>query len=297
MTDAALRCRGLTKRFGTLTALDGLDLEVAAGDVFAFLGPNGAGKSTTIRLLLGLSKPSAGQVALWGDDPADREIRRRVGYLPGELRLDDKATGRQLLDHWARLRGGIDPAYQTSLVDRLGLDPNRPVRELSTGNRRKVGLVGAFMPRPDLLVLDEPTKGLDPLVQAEFLEMVREVNAQGTTVFLSSHDLAEVQRVADRAAVLRRGRLVAEDSIETLRHATRQRFEAYFDEPVPADELAACAGVANLVVEGDRAQWTVTEGLQAVLAVLGAHPVRTLIAPEPDLEDAFFALYHQEGQP
>ncbi len=167
-------------------------------------------------------------------DPAEGERRRRVGYLPGELRLDDRSTGRQLLDHWARLRGGIDPDYRAALTDRLGLDPTRAVRELSTGNRRKVGLIGAFMSRPDLLILDEPTKGLDPLVQAEFLQMVREVNAAGTTVFLSSHDLGEVQRVADRAAVLRQGRLVADDSIENLRHAARQRFEAYFDGPVPS---------------------------------------------------------------
>ncbi len=294
MTIPALRCVGLTKRFGTLTALDNLDLDVAAGCVYGYLGPNGAGKSTTIRMLLGLSRPTAGHVELLGGSPTDPLVRRRVGYLPGELRLDDRTSAGELLDHWARLRGGVEPAYRASLVERLGLDPSRPARQLSTGNRRKVGLVGAFMSRPELLVLDEPTSGLDPLVQAEFLTMVTEVEAAGSTVFLSSHILSEVQHVASQVAVLRRGRLVAQDTVDNLRHAARQHFEAYFDGPVPLADLKALPGVADLHVNDGHARWTAVGPVQPVLAILAAHPVRTLIAPEPDLEDAFFAIYRRD---
>jgi ABC-2 type transport system ATP-binding protein len=243
-------------------------------------------------MLLGLSHPTAGRAEVFGGDPGDPVIRRRLGYLPGELRLDERATGQQLLDHWARLRCGVDRGYRAAVVERLGLDPSRPVRQLSSGNRRKIGLVGAFMSQPDLLILDEPSNGLDPLVQAEFLTMVIEARDRGATVFLSSHILSEVQRVADRVAVLREGRLVAENSVEALRHTARQPFHAYFDDQVPAAELAATTGVDDLRIDGARAEWNVVGSLQPVLAVLAQHPVRTLVVREPNLEDAFFAIYH-----
>ena len=213
------------------------------------------------------------------------------------VRLDDRCTGGELLDYWGRLRGGVDAAYRDRLVERFQLDPGRSVRHLSSGNRRKVGLVGAFMARPQVLVLDEPTNGLDPLVQAEFLALLQEVRGDGATVFLSSHVLSEVQRVADRVAVLRRGRLVHESTVDALRLVARQPFDVHFDGPAPAAALAAVPGLEELRVEGHHGTWVVTGSLQPLLAVLAAHPVRTLSAPEPDLESAVLALYGGRGTP
>ncbi len=294
---AAIRCEGLTKRFGSVTALGGLTLEVGAGSIVGYLGANGAGKTTTIRLLLGLLRPDAGWAELLGGDPARAESRRRVGYLPGELRLEERCTAAELLHHWGRLRGGVDAAYRDGLVERFQLDPGRRVAQLSAGNRRKVGLVGALMARPRLLVLDEPTNGLDPLVQAEFVALLEEVRRDGATVFLSSHVLAEVQRTADRVAVLREGRLVREGAVDDLRHIARQPFEVHFDGAVPAAALAAVPGLSDLRVEGGRARWVVSGPLQPLLAVLAAHPVRSLSVPEPDLESAVLALYGTQGSP
>ncbi|HUY98440.1 MAG TPA: ABC transporter ATP-binding protein [Verrucomicrobiae bacterium] len=289
----AIRCEHLSKRFGAVTALEALSLEVGGGTIFGYLGANGAGKTTTIRLLLGLLRPDAGHVAVLGGDPRAPESRRQVGYLPAELRLDHRCTAFELLSHWATLRGGVERAYRDRLIERVQLDPGRRVRQLSSGNRRKVGLVAAFMARPRLLVLDEPTQGLDPLVQAEFVALLREVRGEGATVFLSSHVLTEVQRCADRVAVLRRGSVVREGTVETLRHLARQPFDVEFDGPAPTAELAAVPGVADLWVDGGHARWVVTGPLQPLLAVLAAHPVRSLSAPEPDLEAAVLSLYSE----
>jgi ABC-type multidrug transport system ATPase subunit len=208
-----IRCDALKKRFAHVIALDRLDLEVPPGQVVGFLGPNGAGKSTTIRILLDLARPDGGSVEVLGEDPrtGGPALRQRIGYLPGELRLDERLTVAQTLHSWARLRGGgVDRGFLDKLCERLSLDPSRETRGLSSGNRRKVGLIGAFMARPELLILDEPTGGLDPLVQAEFQTMVEEARSDGATVFLSSHVLSEVQRVATHVVVIRRGRAVIE---------------------------------------------------------------------------------------
>jgi ABC-2 type transport system ATP-binding protein len=206
---------GLSKDFGGGRGLFGLDLEVARGEVFGFLGPNGAGKSTTMRLLLDLIRPTAGSARILGLDTRKEsvEIRRRVGFLPGDLALYPKLTGRAQLDYLAQLRPGVDQRVRDSLVDRFGADLDRSIRQLSTGNRQKLGLIQAFMHEPELLILDEPIAGLDPLVQQSFHALLGEVSAQGRTVFLSSHTLSEVERVTDRLAILREGRLVVVDSL------------------------------------------------------------------------------------
>ena len=209
---AAIATHGLTKRYrADVAALDGLELEVGRGEVFGFLGPNGAGKSTTIRLLLDLIRPTAGTASLLGLDTRRDGVqaRRRVGYLPGDLRLADRLTGREQLDSLARLRGTTRPELRDTLVERFGVTLDRPIRELSKGNRQKLGVVQAFMHRPELLILDEPTSGLDPLLQEEFRLLLRETAADGRTVFLSSHSLDEVQHAADRLALIRDGRLSA----------------------------------------------------------------------------------------
>src|SRR6516165_2981503 len=221
---------GLTKDYGSGRGLFGLDLEVRQGEVFGFLGPNGAGKSTTMRLLLDLIRPTSGSARVLGLDTRGQsvEIRRRVGFLPGDWALYPKLTGRVVLDYLARLRGGVDPRVRDSLVARFDADLGRPIRQLSTGNRQKLGLVQAFMHEPELLILDEPIAGLDPLVQQSFHTLLREVSAPGRTVFLSSHTLSEVERVAERVGVLRRGRLVVGDSLEKLRKVALQRLEIEF---------------------------------------------------------------------
>jgi ABC-2 type transport system ATP-binding protein len=293
----AIRCAGVHKHFGAVRALDGLDLEVERGLIVGYLGPNGAGKSTTIRILLDLARADRGTVEVLGEDPrtAGPALRRRIGYLPGELRLDDRLTVEETLRSWSRLRDEqVDEAYMGELCERLDLDRTRATRTLSSGNRRKVGLVGAFMARPELLVLDEPTGGVDPLVQAEFLALAGEVRGEGRTVFLSSHVLSEVQRLADAVIVLRAGRAVASGSVDDLRRAARQPFNVWFEGDAPADALRRVPGVAQLEIRGAEASGVVEGSPHELLALLAAHPVAHLLMPEPDLEEAFLRYYEEE---
>jgi ABC-2 type transport system ATP-binding protein len=294
---SVIRCRDVVKRFGALAALDRLELDVAPGRIVGYLGPNGAGKSTTIRILLDLARADSGEVRVLGQDPraAGPALRRRIGYLPGELRLDDRLTVDQTLRAWARIRGNVEDAYVDELCSRLGLDRSRSAGDLSSGNRRKVGLVGALMARPELLILDEPTSGVDPLVQEAFLELVREARDEGRTVFLSSHDLSEVQRVADEVVVIRSGRTVATGSVEEVRGTARQTFLVRFDGPVPEAELRALASVDQLEVHGQEATGRLTGPPGELLRVLAGHRVDHLVMPEPDLEEAFLHFYEEEA--
>ena len=291
--DPVITCAQVVKRFGAITALDRLDLTVPHGAVVGYLGPNGAGKSTTIRLLLDLARPDGGEVRVLGEDPRGRpELRRRIGYLPGELRLDDRLRVDETLRSWAALRGGVDEAHVRTLCERLGLDPSRQTRGLSSGNRRKVGLVGAFMARPELLVLDEPTAGVDPLVQATVLDLVEEARDEGRTVFLSSHVLSEVQRVADHIIVIRAGRTVASGDLDGLRRTARQAFTAWFaDDDVPEDALRRVPGLRSLEVRGREVQGTIEGAPNDLLAVLATARLEHLVLPELDLEQAFLSYY------
>jgi ABC-2 type transport system ATP-binding protein len=288
---------GLSKDYGSGRGLFGLDLEVRRGEVFGFLGPNGAGKSTTMRLLLDLIRPTSGAARVLGLDTVrdSLEIRRRVGFLPGDMALYPKLTGRATLDYLAQLRGGVDARVRDALVERFGADIDRPVRQLSTGNRQKLGLVQAFMHEPELLILDEPIAGLDPLVQQSFHSLLAEVSAQGRTVFLSSHTLSEVERVTQRLAILRQGRLVVVDSLENLRKVAVQRLEIEFSEPVAADEFRALPGVTEAHAEGR----TVTVGFEGsadtVVKAAAAHEVRAIRPREDDLEDIFLHYYRADS--
>jgi len=287
---------GLTKDYGSGRGLFGLDLEVRQGEVFGFLGPNGAGKSTTMRLLLDLIRPTSGSARLLGLDSVrdSREIRRRVGFLPGDLAMYQKLTGRAMLDYLAQLRGGVDPRTRDALVERFGADIDRPIRQLSTGNRQKIGLVQAFMHEPELLILDEPIAGLDPLVQQSFHALLGEVSAEGRTVFLSSHTLSEVERVTQRLAILRQGRLVVVDSLANLRKVAVQRLEIEFGEPVDAAEFRALPGVTEANADGR----TVTVGFEgsadAVVKAAAAHDILAIRPREEDLEDIFLHYYRSE---
>ena len=288
---------GLTKDYGSERGLFGLDLEVQQGEIFGFLGPNGAGKSTTMRLLLDLIKPTSGVARILGLDSVrdSLEIRRRVGFLPGDFALYPKLSGRVMLDYLAQLRGGVNPRVRDALIERFGADIDRPVRQLSTGNRQKLGLVQAFMHEPELLILDEPIAGLDPLVQQSFHALLAELSAQGRTVFLSSHTLSEVERVTRRLAILRQGRLVVVDSLENLRKVAVQRLEIEFAAPFDAEEFRALPGVTEVRADGR----TVTVGFEgsadAVVKTAAAHEVRAIHPREEDLEDIFLHYYRADG--
>ncbi|GLY06544.1 ABC transporter ATP-binding protein [Actinoplanes sp. NBRC 101535] len=294
MTDPALRAVQLTKRYGRLTALDTLDLDVQPGEVFGFLGPNGAGKSTTIRLLLGLARPSAGRAEVFGVDAADvARAHRHLAYVPADVALWPQLTGAEILHLQARTGPGTDTAYRDELVERFALDPSKPARTYSTGNRQKVALIAAFATRAPLLVLDEPTSGLDPLMEQQFRAAVRQARDRGQTVFLSSHQLAEVEAVCDRVGILRAGRLVAVSSISELRGLHRSEVTITFTGTAP--DLTSIAGVAGVEAAGQgRVRFTMTGPPAPALRALAVAEVTALAVREPSLEEIFLDYYGQQ---
>ena len=296
----AIDISALTKRYGRTTALHGVDLAIEPGRVFGVIGPNGAGKTTTMRILLDIIRPTSGTVRVLGEDPreAGPALRRRIGYLPGELAMDTRVSGRALLTHYAHLNGSSDRARISALAERLGLDLGRPVRSLSKGNKQKVGLVQAFAHSPDLLVLDEPTSGLDPLVQQEFLSMVREARAAGQTVFLSSHVISEIEQVADEVAVLRDGRIIDVSTVERLRAAALRDIRVTVPSAAGetfAAELTRLDSAHDVTVaasaEGDLVSARLRDGIPAFLAALSGTEVLDLVVQEPDLERAVLQFY------
>ena len=297
--EAAVRLRGLCKTYGARPAVTDVDLVVPTGQVFGFLGPNGAGKTTTIRMLLDLLRPTSGEVTVLGSRPreAGTALRRRIGYLPGDFVLYDRQSVGDALTGLGRLRGGVAPSRITGLAERLDLDLSRSVRELSKGNRQKVGLVQAFMHEPELLILDEPTDGLDPLLRQRFVEMVDEVRSDGRTVFLSSHILSEVQATADRVGMIRAGRLVAVDTVDSLRERAVRRVEISFDSAISTADFAhvLCVEGVTVTVEPLSRSWVLrchlTGAADSLVKAAARHTVRTLMVEEPDLEDVFLTLY------
>jgi len=297
-----IETRALSKRYGSHTALHDLDLVVDPGTVFGLVGPNGAGKTTTLRLLLDIIRPSSGTVRVLGTDPraGGAALRRRIGFVPGELRLDGRISGRALLTHLAEISGPVAPGAIDALAERLGLELGRPVRTLSKGNKQKIGLVQAFMHRPPLLVLDEPTSGLDPLVQREFLTMVREARDDGQTVLLSSHVLSEIQQAADEVVVLAQGRIVARGSVDSLRSASVRRLRAVV-VGASADALrAALEGVPSATdiavtpapsADAVHVAATVRGEVDAVVRTLMTGRLLDLTVEEPDLEESILDLY------
>jgi beta-exotoxin I transport system ATP-binding protein len=292
----AIETRGLTKVYGSVRAVTELELRVEAGEVFGYLGPNGAGKSTTIRMLLDLIHPTSGAASVLGlDSRRDGvEARRRVGYLPGDLRLNDRMTAREQLDSLARLRGGVDEGLRSELCDRFGVVLDRPIRQLSKGNRQKVGVVQAFMHRPQLLVLDEPTSGLDPLLQAEFRSLVRETAADGRTVFLSSHSLDEVQHVADRIGIIRAGRLVDVDAVGRLRERALRHVAIVFAELVDPELFGRLDGVRLESSDGTTVRLSAPERvIDPIVKEASRHSVVDFVSQPADLEELFLELYDE----
>jgi beta-exotoxin I transport system ATP-binding protein len=295
---AIIQTEKLTKSYGVHRGIIEVDLVVNQGEVFGFLGPNGAGKTTTIRTLLDLIRPTSGRALVFGIestvDPV--AIHRRIGYIPGEFTLYDRLTGGQTIEYFANLRGGVDPAYQQALIERFDVDPKRRYKELSKGNKQKIGLVIALQHQPELLILDEPTSGLDPLVQQSFYELVREARAAGRTVFLSSHILSEVERTADRVAIIRDGRIVKLGSVEGLRDLAHHQVELRFTGPVPTAVFEALPGVSEVVAEGHVLRMRVSGAITPVVRAAAGYELLDFVSREPTLEETFLAQYgHGDG--
>lgn len=305
---AAVKTFGLTKRFGPVTALDDLSLEIPEGSIFGVIGPNGSGKSTLMRLLLDTLRPTSGRCEVLGQDSREggRELRGRIGYLPGEFRVNPKLTGKQHIDSWASISGGSlkdARARAAESAERLGVDLSRATGRLSKGNKQKLGVIQAFMHAPELLILDEPTSGLDPLIQQTFRAMVREAHAEGATVFLSSHILSEVEQVADRAVVLRSGRAAREATIPELRATAQRHLRAVVHAASP-DEVRAAAAARGLDLQTEPAgEGTVrvtglVEGrTNDIIALLATYEVADLVFSEPDLEETVLGIYSEPEHP
>ncbi|WP_423058506.1 ABC transporter ATP-binding protein [Brevibacterium linens] len=292
---AAISMRDVVKSYGRVRALDGLDLEVARGEVHGFLGPNGAGKSTTIRILLGILRHNAGTVRLLGEDPWSKAVplHRRLAYVPGDVELWPGLTGGEAIDLFARLRGGVDRRRRDELIERFDLDPRKKGRTYSKGNRQKVALISALASDVELLLLDEPTAGLDPLMEAVFQDCIREAKDAGRTVLLSSHILAQVEALADRVSIIRSGRIVETGTLSELRHLSRTTITVGLEHDVPA--LSEMTGVHDLVREGSRLHFSAdTAQLPRIMRALGEHDVESLTATPPTLEQLLLRHYGKE---
>jgi ABC-2 type transport system ATP-binding protein len=295
-TAAVIRTEGLTKRYGERRGVFDLDLSVHEGEIFGFLGPNGAGKTTTIRLLLDLIRPNAGRAEVLGLDSHHDAVAiyRQTGYLPGELALDPHLTGRQILVYLGNLRGGVEWAHVERLAHQLELNLDQRFGQYSRGNKQKVGLVQAFMHRPRLLILDEPTGGLDPLNQETVLDMVRAARDGGATIFFSSHILSEVETLCERVGFIRDGSLVEVAAVQDLPGMRVLTVEAELDAPPPTDALANVPGIGDATVEGTTVRCAVRGDMDPLLRALARYHIRRLVSREPSLNDIFLHLYETD---
>jgi ABC-2 type transport system ATP-binding protein len=296
MSELAIQTNTLTKNYGSVHALRSMDLEVQRGEIFGFLGPNGAGKTTTIRCLLDLIRPNGGTCRVLGLDPQkqSRQVRARSGYLPGELRLDDGMTVEATLRYLNALRGGkADWGYALKLAERLDLDLKIQSRNLSKGNKQKVGVVQALMHRPELLLLDEPTSGLDPLIQQEVLHLIQEAKRDGATVFFSSHNISEVEQVAERVGIIRQGMVVEVAETQALVKRALRRARLRFGKPVQDAGLERIAGVKVLSADGATIHLQIEGEMDALIKALAKFPVAEFETERPSLEEVFLAYYEK----
>ena len=294
---AVIETERLTKRYGTVRGIDEVSMSVGQGEVYGFLGPNGAGKTTTIRTLLDLLHPTSGSAFVFGLDShrASREIRARLGNLPGDFSCERRLTGREFLGFCAEARGIRGLGSASLLAQRFEADLDRRVGDLSSGNRQKIGLIQALFHDPELLILDEPTTGLDPLMQEEFLAVIGEYRERGGTVFLSSHDLDEVERICDRVAIIREGQLAAVENVADLRGRAYHHVSIEFDAPVDGAEFARIAGVSELETDGAHVLFKASGALDPVVKAAARHTVIDMELTEPTLEEIFLTFYGREG--
>jgi ABC-2 type transport system ATP-binding protein len=295
MSAPVIVCERLTKRFGDLEAVSEMSLEVRPGEVFGLLGPNGAGKSTAMRCLLGMLRPSSGSSSLFGlDSWRDRvAAHRRIGVLPSDFDYEDGVTGREFLRLLELLRGTDMKRRATELSERLHANLDKPLNELSRGNRQKIGLLAALAHDPELVIMDEPTAGLDPLMQEEFLSIVGELKEAGRTVLLSSHNMAEVERACDRAAMIREGKLLETADISSLLERAPRHVRAVFTAPVDASEFSSLDGVSDVNVQGNAIDLNVRGGVEAVVSAAAGHELVDFICERPSLETTFVELYQE----
>ena len=289
----AIETDNLTKFYGSHRAISNINLEVREGEVFGYLGPNGSGKTTTIRTLLDFIRPSSGGASIFGLDTRanSREIKRRLAYLPGDTMLYEKLTGREALAYTANLRGGVDWRFVADLAERLECDLTRRIRSLSRGNKQKVGLVKALMNKPELIIMDEPSSGLDPLMQQEFHRLIDEVKADGRTVFISSHIMPEVERVCDRVGIIRRGELVTVEDVSALRERALHQLEIHFSASVPLEAFAGLPGVRDVAITDNVLSCTTMGSPDALIKAVARYEVVKLVSQEPHLEDVFLSYY------
>ena len=289
----AIQTSNLTKLYGTHPAVVDVNLEIREGEVFGYLGPNGAGKTTTIRTLLDFIRPTRGTASIFGLDTKknSREIKRRIAYLPGDIVLYEQLTGRETLTYTANLRGGVDWGFVEELAERLECDLSQQIRRLSRGNRQKIGLIKAFMHKPALIIMDEPSSGLDPLMQQEFHRLVEEVKADGRTVFISSHILPLVERVCDRVGIIRRGELIIVEEVNTLKERALHQLEFHFSTSVPLEAFAGLPGVRDVAVNDSVLSCTTMGSPDALIKAVARFEVVKLVSHEPNLEDVFLSYY------
>lgn len=299
MSNPSIVTYGLCKRYDRSKnfALRDLELSINPGEIYGYLGPNGAGKTTTIRLLMNFIIPTRGEARIMGLDTVDHsvEIKNQVGYLPGELALYPKMTAKQLFEYLSELRAPVRPSYTVALARRFKLPLNQRIKDLSKGNRQKVALVAAFMNEPEVLILDEPTAGLDPLMQEVFFDLIHETRERGAAIFFSSHNLAEVQRICDRVGFIREGRLVAEQAIDDLARSLGQTYVVTFDGQVPETQLKAVSGLSYKLGAGNQAIIRVKGDLKQLFRLLAKNDVRSVDRRETSLEDEFLKFYKGEG--
>ncbi len=299
LSDLAIKTEGLTKHYGEVEALTDLNLEVKMGEVFGFLGPNGAGKTTAIRTMLDLIRPTSGRATVAGLDShaAAVEIRNHIGYLPSDLSMYNNLTGQDMITYFSNLRGGVDKGFVDALSQRLQADLSKKIGDYSSGNKQKVGLILAFMSKPEVIIMDEPSSGLDPLVQREFQAMMREAAADGRCVFLSSHTLSEVQRVADRVGIIRNGHLVDVEFVDDLRSKAVRRVELQFTGPVEAATFEAVPGVREVEVASHHAVMSFDGSMDALLgAATDRYTLVDITTQESDLEEIFLQYYRADKE-
>lgn len=292
----AIQTHDLTKTYGANRGILDINLSINQGEIFGFLGPNGAGKSTTLRTLLGLMKPTSGRAEIFGLDAHSQttEMLRHVGNLPTEFSLGDRMTGRQLISLFAQIRGLADTSYADELAERLDADLDRPMRRLSRGNKQKIGIIQAMYHQPDVLLLDEPTGGLDPLVQESFLTLLTEARDRGQTIFFSSHVLSEIERVADRVGIIRHGQMVAVEDPHVLTGRAQRHVRVEFETPLADSALSglrAIPGVGDISIEGTIARFPVHENMDTVVKMLAQQQIRALDIERPSLEEIFMTFY------
>ena len=290
---AVIHIEGLTKFYGKNRGIVDVNLDIRPGEVFGYLGPNGAGKTTTIRVLLDFIRPTRGQATIFGFDVRRESIdaKRHIGYLPGEMELYKNLTGEEYLQYQGHLRNDVEWKHVKRLAQRMESNLSQSIGTLSHGNRQKIGLIQAFMHQPQLLILDEPTNGLDPLMQQEFYKLIAEIKAEGRTVFLSSHIMPEVERICDRVAIIREGKLIAVEDVDTLKARALRHLEVRFAVPVPPEKFADLDGVKDVIVENDTLRCTVTGTLDAFVKTAAQFEVINLVSQEPNLEETFLTYY------